>query len=173
MASNFPDKTISYSVYLEGELLVGIATIELPELAFMSDTLSGAGIAGEVETPTLGHIESMSITINFNTINKAIFPLLNTKGHTLTFRSSQQEYTTENGATGTQAVKIVAKTLPKNFSLGSFEPGAKTDTSVELEITYLKIEIGGEEFVEIDKFNFKCKIGDTDLLESVRKDLGF
>ena len=169
----FPDKTINYRIYIEDEMLIGTGTVELPELAYMTDTLSGAGIAGEVDTPTLGHMQSMSMTVNFRTINTEMFPVLNVDGRTLTLRSSQQIYTTENGATGTQAVKIVAKTLPKTISLGSLEPGAETGSSIELELTYLKVEIAGETKIEIDKFNFKCQIGDKDLLESVRKDLGF
>ena len=42
----------------------------------------------------------------------------------------------------------------------------------EFEVVYLKIVVDDKEVVEIDKYNFIAKFGDTDMLESVRKDLG-
>ena len=72
----------------------------------------------------------------------------------------------------TTPIRVVMRAIPKNFSLGSFEPGSATDSSTEFEVVYLKIVVDDKEVVEIDKYNFIAKFGDTDMLESVRKDLG-
>lgn len=174
MAENasYPDKTINYTVYDDGERLLGTATVELPEIAYMADTLSGAGIAGEIETPTLGHLQAMQLTINWNTIEKGTLSLLQNKGRTLTLRSSQQQLDAAEGKMVSVPVKIVVKTLPKSGALGSFEPGAKTDSTSVLEVIYLKVDINQETQCELDKLNYICKFGDEDLLESVRSDLG-
>ncbi len=37
---------------------------------------------------------------------------------------------------------------------------------------YSKLFVDGKEVLEIDKYNFVCKFGDTDVFESVREDLG-
>lgn len=174
MASIYPDKTINYNVYSEEGELLGVATAELPELAYMTETLTGAGLAGEIETPVTGHFGAMSTTLNFNAIQADAIVLLSTKGNTLTLRSAQQALDTAEVSTHkTQGIKIMLKTLPKTMSLGSFEPGAKTDTSIELETPYIKIEVDGKQVLEIDKLNFKCVIGENDLLETVRANLGF
>lgn len=174
MADNatFPDKTINYTVYDDGNRLLGTATVELPEIAYLADTLSGSGLAGEVETPVLGHLQAMQLTINWNTIEKSTLQLLDNTGRTLTLRSSQQVLDSAEGKMSSVPVKIVVKTLPKSVSMGSLEPGAKTDSSSVLEVTYLKVDIGDDTQCEIDKLNYICKFGDTDLLETVRSDLG-
>ena len=69
-------------------------------------------------------------------------------------------------------MRVVMRAIPKNFSLGSLEPGSSTDSSTEFEVIYLKIYVDDKEVVEIDKYNFIAKFGDIDMLESVRQDLG-
>lgn len=174
MANNAitPDKTINYRIYSEGNALLGTGTVDLPELAYLTDTLSGAGMAGELETPVIGHIQSMSMTINWRTVNNNAVALLNTKGTTLTLRASQQALDNAENALVPRALKIVAKVLGKNLSLGSMEVGASSGTSSDLEVSYIKIEENNEQLLELDKLNYICRIGDTDYLEEVRQQLG-
>lgn len=167
-----PDKTINYRIYLDGDNLIGTGTVDLPEIAFMTDTLSGAGVAGELETPVLGHLQAMSVTINWRTVLESSLTLLKTEGATLTLRASQQEVDNSTNAVVPTGLKITMKTLPKTTSLGTMEVGASSDTSTELEVSYLKIEAKDSEICEIDKLNFICKIGDQDMLSDVRSQLG-
>ena len=48
-------------------------------------------------------------------------------------------------------VRLVVKGTPKSTSLGSFEPGSTTDTTTELEASYLKLVVAGKELVETIK----------------------
>lgn len=48
-SNKVPERLINYRVYNESNALLGIATVDLPEIQAMSDTVSGAGIAGEVD----------------------------------------------------------------------------------------------------------------------------
>jgi phage tail tube protein FII len=92
MATNqVPEKLINFRVYLEGENLVGVADVELPKLESMKETVSGAGIAGEVDSPVLGHYAAMSTTIKFRTITAEAAGSLAAPGaHLVDFRGSQQ-----------------------------------------------------------------------------------
>ena len=92
--------------------------------------------------------------------------------HPLDFRGSQQVYDASSGKFVTQAVKLSLRGVPKNVNLGNLEVGATTGTEVEMECTYIKLDVGGKTLVEIDKFNYIARFGDEDALESVRKDLG-
>lgn len=50
-ANYIPDRTINFNVTAdEGNIFLGVGTVDLPEIQKMTDTLSGSGIAGEVET---------------------------------------------------------------------------------------------------------------------------
>ena len=170
--ATFPDKTINYNVYDDGERLLGTATIELPEIAFVADTLSGAGIAGEVETPVLGHLQAMQVTLNWNTIEESTIAMLANTARTLTLRSAQQKLDSAQGVLVSVPVKITLKTLPKSVSLGTFEMGAKTDSTSVLEVTYIKIDVDNTTTLEIDKLNYICSIHGEDLLAEVRSNMG-
>lgn len=167
-----PDKTINYRVYKDGNNQLGIATVDLPDLSYMTDTISGAGIAGEIDSAVMGHIQAMSLTINWRSVTTQALELLSIKGADLIFRGSQQFLDNATNSLVAKSVKVTVKTLPKTVGLGSLEVGASSGTTSELEVTYLKIEIDDQETVEIDKLNFICKINGTDLLTDVRTQIG-
>lgn len=167
-----PERVINGRVYKDGYDLLGIATVELPEIVSMSETTSGIGIAGEVETPTLGHYESMTTKLSWRTITGDALELLKPKSHSIEVRSSQQVYDAANGTYSTEAVRVSMKVTPKSTSLGKVEPNTTSDSEQEFEVSYLKVQVAGKTKVEIDKFNFVAKIGEEDALASVRKDLG-
>ena len=64
---NFDESVINFAVYEDSVEYVGMAGVTLPNLAAIVQTLSGAGIAGNVEVPVLGHYDVMSLTLNFRT----------------------------------------------------------------------------------------------------------
>lgn len=172
MSNLVPERLINFRVYREGNNLAGVATVDLPELEAMSDTVSGAGIAGEVESPILGHFGSMTTTINFRTVTAEAAKLAAQKSHALELRGSQQVYDAGNGQYKTSPIKVVMRCIPKTVSLGSLEVGATTDTANEFEVTYLKVYVDGQVQIELDKYNFKYIVGGEDLLARVRADLG-
>ena len=171
-ANAIPERLINYRVYNEANDLLGVASVDLPEIAAMTDTVSGAGIAGEVDSPVLGHFQSMSCTINWRTIEPAAVALAEQRTHALELRGSQQQYDAANGLLGTVPVKVTLRVMPKTMALGSFNVGSTTDSSNEFEVLYMKVAIDGSELVEIDKFNYKAVFNGRDALASVRADLG-
>ncbi len=170
--NNIQERTINYRVYKDGIDYLGTASVELPEIVALSETVSGAGIAGEVETPLIGHFEAMAMTLTWRTIEKNAVDLMEHKAHSIELRSSQQVYDAANGTYSTVPVRISTKAIPKSTNLGSLEPNAQTDTKQGFEVNYLKMWVGGVEMVEIDKFNYIFKVKGKDQLAKVRKDLG-
>lgn len=169
--AQIPDKLINFRAYKEGDFIAP-ADIELPEITSMNDTLSGAGIAGEIETPTIGQIESMQSTINFRTATQAQFDLMAPTGHMLDFRGSLQVFNSALGKPESMPMRVSMNVLPKSTSLGGFTVGESMDSSSEMEVTYLKIFLDNKEILEIDKLNFIYKINGKDYLKEVREDLG-
>lgn len=167
-----PERVINGRVYNDGNDLYGVADVELPEIASMTETTSGIGIAGEVESPTLGHFESMTTKLAWRVPTAKALDLCQQKSHAIEVRASIQVYDAASGAYTTEALRVSMKVTPKTTSLGKVEVGATSDSEQEFEVTYLKVQIGGKTKVEIDKFNFVAKFGDNDVLASVRKDLG-
>ena len=71
-----PDKINNYNVYTgtasEANRLIGVADeTTLPNLQNLSETISLAGMAGEIDSPTIGQYKSMDIKITFSNIAKS------------------------------------------------------------------------------------------------------
>ncbi len=172
MSNKMAEKLINFRVYNEGNDLLGVADVDLPSIESMTDTVKGAGIAGEVDSPTLGHYAAMSCTINWRTMAKIAIELAKPKAHQLELRGAVQVYNSAAGIYETLAQKFVLKAVPKNVSLGKLDVGTTQDTSSEFEVNYIKVFIDGKEVFELDKYNYICRIGGEDFLAGTRKALG-
>lgn len=167
-----PEKLNDFRVYRDGNDLLGIADVDLPDIEFLSDTIKGAGIAGEVDSPTIGQLASMKLTLNWRTITKPLTSLAQQKAHALDLRGAMQNYDAAKGEFKTVPVKIVVRCFPKKIGLGKFDKGSSTDSSSEFEVIYLKVTINNETAVEIDKYNYICVISGVDYLQPIRAALG-
>jgi len=172
MSNMVPEKLINFRVYNETKTLLGMADAQLPSLEAMTDTVKGAGIAGEVESPVLGHFSSMSVTLNWRTVMNDLAGLAVQKSHQLELRGAQQVYDAGKGAYTVVPIKAVVKAVPKKTDLGKLEVGATQDSSWEGEVNYLKLFINNEERIELDKFNFIFKVNGVDYLADVKTALG-
>lgn len=173
---NIPEKVVNFNVYDDSEKLVGVSgEITLPSFEAMTETISGAGIAGEYESPTPGHFGSTTIDIPFRTIRDKSFNLFEPKAKTIFLRAAQQSYSVSSGEISHSGLKITLKVMPKGIALGSLKVGGMTETTNTLELLYIKIEenVGGnlKELLEIDKINFIYKVNGADYLESIRSQI--
>ena len=166
------DKMAAFILRESGEIEVGVADITLPKISYMTDTVSGAGLAGEIETPTMGQLSSMEFGINWRTINKSLIRLAAPDFHSLEFRGAQQVLDKEHEELTIESVRVVVRGLPKETDLGKGQTAAKTDSATTLECTYLKVEVDGDTVVEIDKLNGICLISGTDYWCAIREALG-
>ena len=170
--SNIPEKLINFAVYLEGDERLGIADVTLPKLQAMTETVKGAGIAGEIDSPTLGHWQSMTLGINWRTLDRPGVSIGMQKIHQLDIRAANQVFETTAGRYSAQAVKLVVKAIPKMLDFGKLDVGATSGTATEHELTYMKLTIDGNDIMEIDKYNYICVINGEDYLAEVRSALG-
>lgn len=167
-----PQTLINFRVYLEGDDLLGIADVDLPDLEAVSAEVKGAGIAGVIDAPIQGHYNAMTLTLNWRSATGPLTQLAAPKAHQIDLRGSVQAYDSETGEYESQALKVLVKAIPKKTGLGKFDAGEAMGSSAEFEVIYIKISSGDEEWIEIDKINYKCVIDGTDYLEQVRTDLG-
>lgn len=167
-----PEKLINFRIYNDGTDLLGTADVELPDLDWMTEDITGAGVAGKVESPVIGHFDSMVLKINWRTVTENSLTLTQSKIHSLDARGSIQHFDVSSGEYETKALKIVAKVMPKKVGLGKLEPAKMQGNTNEFEVIYLKVFLAGAEKIEIDKYNFIAIVDGVDYLASVRGDLG-
>lgn len=167
------DKLINASIYSEGTTeLMGTADTELPAFEYMTEALTGLGIAGELETPVLGHFKNMTLKINWNNPTEQALGLLDPTMHHLEIWGSIQHLDAGTGDFVPKGIKVVARGMPKKVGIGKMEPGKKMASETELECSYVKISMDGKDLVEVDKLNFICRVMGEDKMAKVRSDLG-
>lgn len=164
--------TINYAVYENDKELIGMAEVTLPDLTSITQTISGAGIAGNVEVVYPGNFDAMSMTLNFRTIQSAAIELAEPRRHNIALRAAQQIEDTVTGTISVQAVKHELVVQSKKFGGGKVAPNSPADASGEYVVHYWAMYIDGEKQLEIDPFNFICVINGEDSLADVRTALG-
>ncbi|MFG6383464.1 MAG: phage major tail tube protein [Lachnospiraceae bacterium] len=171
MGYNIPSKINSFNVYKDGTKLIGISEeVTLPDFEAITETLSGPGIIGEIDDPTLGHFQSMEMEIPFRTMDKDLFILSNDiSSVTITLRGAIQYTINSSGATALKPMRVVVRGKNKGLTGGKAKQGSGTGSSIKLEILYILIEIGKVVEIELDKLNAVYRVHGKDLLEKVRK----
>ncbi len=170
--NDVPEKLIGFRIYKDDSVLMGVGDAELPEIEPMKETVSGSGIAGEFESPVIGHTGSLVAKLKFRTLTKDASALAAFAAHQLTFRGSIQVLDSSTGNFAPVGLKVVTKSLPLKFNLGKLETGKMMDTAQEFECVYLKVVLDNEAVLEIDKLACLYKVGDDDVLAKVREHLG-
>lgn len=164
-----PEKVVNYNVYDDTDKIVGVsAEVTLPSLEAMAETISGAGIMGEYESPNPGHFGSITIEIPFRTLMDPSFTLMKNRGRPLVLRAAQQSYDVTSGKTSHRGLKVTIKYNPKGLNLGTLAPGTPTESTNTLEVLYIKIEENNRVLLELDKLNFVYIIDGEDQLAAIR-----
>lgn len=167
-----PEKLINFNVFVTGNVLAGIADITMPDIESMSESISGAGIAGEVDVPTIGHFNSMTMTINFRTTTDDCITLSTPEAKMVEMYNAVQNFNTNTGTREVEKLVVSAKVVPKKLGLGKAAPGASMDASGEYEVMYIKVTSNDKVLLEIDKLNFIYIVNGKDYLADVRAALG-
>ena len=169
---NFDESVINFAVYEDSVEYVGMAGVTLPNLAAIVQTLSGAGISGNVEVPVLGHYDVMSLTLNFRTTTEHSVRLSEPRRHNIDLRMAQQIEDTVAGEVKVQSIKHVLVVVPKTDTGGTVAPAAPTNGSGEYSVRYWATYIDGAKVREIDPLNFICEVNGVDYMADVRKAIG-
>ena len=163
-----PEKINEYNVYLDGVKMIGVASSHtLPEVNMQTSTVSGMGVNGEVDSPTLGQFESMEQEIQFNTLYSSAVDMLNPlNAINLTFRAAQQVYD-KTGGYAFKGLRIVERGRVKKFKPGKLKRAEGMEATITMELTYILVEVDGTVMLEIDKLNQKYVVNGQDMLAGI------
>ncbi|WP_022850658.1 phage major tail tube protein [Limisalsivibrio acetivorans] len=166
------ERVTAFKVYDKGDELLGVVDATLPSVEAMSETVKGAGLAGEIDTPSVGLFGSMTLALNWRTAEKQAAKLNEPKTQELTLRGSIQDFDKATGEYRHVPYKVYVKGQPKKLEGGKFEPGASMDVPQEFEVIYVKKELDGVETLELDKYNYIYRVNGVDYLADIRTNLG-
>ena len=159
-----PEKINDFNTYLDGNKMIGVAaSVTLPEVKMKTSTVSGAGINGEIDSPTIGQFESMEQEIDFNVLYSSAMDMLSPLSVVnLTLRAAQQVYD-KTGGYAFKGLRVVEMGRVKTFNPGKVEKGE----GMEAKVTYLLVENDGSPLLEVDKLNGVYKVNGVDMLAGI------
>ena len=163
---------INFAVFEDSVEYAGMATATLPDLTYLTQTISGAGLAGNIEAPILGHIDAMTLGLAFRTTTPQSVKLSEPRRHTIDLRAAVQNENPVSGQIEVGREKHLLVVVPKNTVGGSLAPAQPTNGTGEYSVRYWATYINGEKVREIDPVNFICYMNGVDYLAPVRKALG-
>ena len=170
---NIPDRLHDMRVYNNtSNVMLGISKVTLPDIEYLTETMKGAGVAGEFDSIAPGLLKAMELGLDFNTVTKHTYSLSAPTSHYIDCRMAVNNVDGGDGAPKSEGWRVVAKGVPKSFKQGNAEPSAQMGTSVTLSFTYLKVTNKGKTMLEVDVINYICNIGGTDYLAEIRSLLG-
>lgn len=165
-------KVYDANVYVNNASKHGQASeITAPTITAVMTDYKAMGMVGSAEF--FNGFDKIETTIKWtypdNAAQKACANFL--KPVDLMIRSSKAEYD-NTGISAEKPIVMYVRGYPKAHPGGSFK--AKEDTELEntFTVNYYKLEIDGEEIVEIDVMNNIYKVGGEDLLAERRQNLG-
>nr|WP_300838895.1 phage major tail tube protein [uncultured Acetatifactor sp.] len=167
-----PDKINNYNVYIgtasEANRLIGVTDeTTLPNLQNLSETISLAGMSGEIDSPTIGQYKSMEIDLVFSNVAKSSLEVAAQDNTPLIFRSAQEFINPEDNTKSVKNRTITLRGMTKEINFGSLKKSGYGKPSIKKEVTYYKEVIDGEVVAEIDKFNGKAIIGGVDQTKDI------
>ena len=163
-----PEKLNAFNVYSYGTKLIGVSDeVKLPEITEITSTISGPGILGELESPTVGKFQASDFDLPFRTLYRGATNVLAEDHVDLTLRGSTQ-IMHGAGEVTYESVRVVIRGRKKGFNPGTFKQGEGTNASVKVEWSYFLLEIGGKKCLEIDKVNERYKVNGVDKLAVIK-----
>jgi P2 family phage contractile tail tube protein len=166
------ESIINFHIYENSVEYYGMAEVTLPELSYITNEVKGAGISGTFESVVMGHLEALTLGLQFRTVVKDTIRLLEPRDHQIDLRIAQQDKDTVSGMTTITSLKHVFVMKPKKLNFGKVAPATPADASGDYGVTYWLMARNGVKEIEIDILNFICFIYGKDYLADVRAAVG-
>lgn len=160
------------NVYIDGTSHLGQAEeVNLPDIKAKLAEHKALGMVGTFEL--FAGIDKMEASIKWNSFYKDAMVKMGdpTQALDIQVRGNLETY----GSTGrTEQVASVCyiKGMPKNFPMGNFKQHDNVEATSQLTVTYCKLEINGEEVLEIDVLANIYKVNGVDIMAQYRANIG-
>lgn len=160
----------NFNVFVNGRGQAGVAkTIKLPEISLKTEGFRGGGMDAETEVD-MG-MDAMTATYTFADPDPENFKLVGLATGNSVRTTARGSFVRDSDATRVAVVVEMGGRF-KKMSMGDWEAGKASDQEFEHTLNYYRLNVGGEDVIEIDVINCKRIIGGVDQLAGIRADIG-
>ena len=107
-----PEAYIDFEVYEGKRNFIGIAKATLPNINFLTQTITGAGIGGNIEAVLTGMVDAMNLGLEFRSATDAAVTLMEPVKHNVELRVAEQYWNTTSQQKEVAADKYVLVIRP-------------------------------------------------------------
>lgn len=166
----YPRILKNFNAFVNGRGYAGaIDEVELPEITIKTEEHRAGGMDGTAEID-MG-MEAMSAKLSFSDPDPQLFKLVGTASANSARIQVRGSYVRDSDNTRIRVVVEMGGAF-KKLTMGTWKPGDKAMNEFEVRLNYLRIEIAGEDVIEIDVENMIRNIGGVDQLAGIRADIG-
>ena len=73
-----------------------------------------------------------------------------------------------DGATEYVGIRIVYRGIPAKMSIGTVKQGGAMDSAVSLNLTYILVELDGQQKLELNKVSPTFRVNGNDMLAAIK-----
>lgn len=158
----------NFNLFVDGRGYAGrVDEVTLPKLSIKTEEFKGGGMDVPIELD-MG-MNKLECDLTISEYDPEIVKMFGLRS------GAQVPLTLRGGLDGEEGVSPVVVTLTgawRELDFGGWKPGEKAPLKVSVAVRYYRLEIDGQELVEIDAENMVRKINGTDQLEAIRGALG-
>lgn len=162
----------NFKVYEDNRDFLGIAEATLPDLTYLTQTLTGAGIAGNIERSVVGHFDAMTLGLTFHIFSETAIRLAEPREHQIDLRIARDEEDPVTRRKATNSIRHSFLVEPKSVGGGTVSPASTANISGQYAVHYWKTTINGKRVMEIDPEHMICYINGRDYLAPTRGAIG-
>ncbi|MCL2636963.1 MAG: phage major tail tube protein [Oscillospiraceae bacterium] len=170
--SKISEAIANFNIFEGDHVYYGMASATMPTIQNVTEQISGAGIAGSYETAIMGHINAMTLTLNFRNMTTDSLRLMEQRNHQIELRVPVQELNRLQAQKIITAYKHVMIIQPKSLNAGQVAPATVGNVSGEYSVQYWATYINGEKVLEIDMLNFIYEVNGTNYLADMKRAMG-
>lgn len=160
----------NFNTFVNGRGKAGVVEkIELPELDFTQEAYRAGGMDAETEVD-MGQ-KAMTAKFTFCDIEPADLSLVGIINGNSVRTTSRGAYVRDSDGTTVAVVCELAGKF-KKVSMEGWESGKKANQDYEMAVNYYRLNVAGQDIVEIDVINMVRRIGGVDQLAAVRAAIG-
>lgn len=138
MGYKIPTVLNNFNTYGSGHKYVGVSSeVSLPSFEYMTETIDGAGIGGEIEEAIEGSFGSLETETTFQNISREMFDFITQTGN-VTYRGSMQVLNTATQTNDFEGLVVTTKGKVKSFELGSLKKAARENRKSFVKLLTVK-----------------------------------
>ena len=166
-----PEVLHNYNIYnIDGNKQLGTGeSITLAAVQFITATISGAGILGQLVIPIVGQTQDISQEVPYRVLYGGVSDYIaNRQMVGFVLRGAYQVLDRESNQRKPMAVKVDIRGACTNVNPGTAQNGNAMNGSITVSASYYKMEVADKVIFELDKINGIFIVNGIDILKEYR-----